>query len=146
MFAITLVAVGAAIAAWLRPVPHNTSATPPAPVYSEQQVADAKAKVCAAFDKLWRVLQVNSTRTGGDDPTAQLVVAVNERQIYVSDSAYLLTTLSDQPAAPPELAAAVNQLAKLYQVVTLNFLASEASQPERTAADQAASTIQGLCK
>src|ERR1700761_5133549 len=62
MLLITLVAVGAAVAAWLRPIPHETAATPPAPTYSEQQVADAKSKVCAAFDKLWHVLQVNSTR------------------------------------------------------------------------------------
>ena len=52
MFLITLVAVGAAVAAWLRPMPHNTSATPAAPTYSEQQVADAKAKVCAAYEKV----------------------------------------------------------------------------------------------
>ena len=47
MFLITLLAVGAAVAAWLRPIPHSTSATPSAPTYSEQQVSDAKAKVCA---------------------------------------------------------------------------------------------------
>ena len=145
MLAITLVAVGAAVAAWLRPIP-QAPAAPPKPTYSAQQAAEAKSKICGAFDKLWHVLQVNSTRNGGDDPNAQLLVAVNERQIYVSGSAYLLTTLSDEPATPPELAAAVSQLAKLYQVVTLNFLASEASRPERTAADQAASTIQRLCK
>jgi hypothetical protein len=146
MLVITLVAVGAAVAAWLRPIPQAPASAPPKPTYSAQQVAEAKSKVCAAFEKLWHVLQVNSTRNGGDDPTAQLVVAVNERQIYVSGSAYLLTTVSDEPATPPELAAAVSQLAKLYQVITLNFLASEASRPERIAADQAASTIQRLCK
>ena len=68
MFLITLVAVGAAIAAWLRPLPHNPSATPPAPTYGEQQVSDAKSKVCAAYDKVHRVVQMNSTRSGGDDP------------------------------------------------------------------------------
>ena len=52
MLLVTLVAVGAAVAAWLRPIPHNTYATPPAPTYSEQQVADAKSKVCAAFAKV----------------------------------------------------------------------------------------------
>src|ERR1700733_821747 len=111
MLVITLIAVGAAVAAWLRPIPQAPAAAPPKPTYSDQQVADAKSKVCGAFDKLWHVLQVNSTRNGGDDPTAQLVVAVNERQIYVSGSAYLLTTLSDEPATPSELAATVSQLA-----------------------------------
>ena len=64
MFLITLVAVGAAVAAWLRPIPHNTSATPPAPTYSEQQVADAKSKVCAAYEKVQNAVscQLSSKR------------------------------------------------------------------------------------
>ena len=64
MFLITLVAVGAAVAAWLRPIPHNTSATPPAPIYSEQQVADAKSKVCAAYEKVQNAVncQLSSQR------------------------------------------------------------------------------------
>ena len=62
MLLITLVAVGAAVAAWLRPIPHNTAATPPAPSYSEQQVADAKAKVCDAYGKVQHALNVNATR------------------------------------------------------------------------------------
>jgi hypothetical protein len=50
MFAITLVAVGAAVAAWLRPLPEK-SATPSEVTFSAQQVADAKANVCAAYWK-----------------------------------------------------------------------------------------------
>src|SRR5580693_7608363 len=93
MFAITLVAVGAAIAAWLRPIPHNTSATPPAPTYSEQQVADAKSKVCAAIEKVKKANTTNSNRNGGDDPNGQLLIAVNGRQVYIASSQYILTTL-----------------------------------------------------
>jgi hypothetical protein len=145
MLVITLVAVGAAIAAWLRPMP----AAPPAPskpTYSDQQVADAKSKVCDAYQKVRRASDMNANRNGGDDPTAQLAVAINERQIYDAGSAYLLTTLGDEPATPSDLAAAVRKLADLFQVITLNFLASDQSMPERNAADQAVSTIQGLCK
>ena len=46
---IALLAIGVAIGAWFRPLPKNEP--PPAPTYSSQQVADAKAKVCAAYAK-----------------------------------------------------------------------------------------------
>ena len=131
MLLITLVAVGAAIAAWVRPIPHNTSAIPAAPVYSEQQVADAKAKVCAAYAKVGHVADMNAGRTGGNDPTAQLAVAVNERQVFVAGGAYLVTTLSEEPAAPAELVASVRKLTDLYQVIVLNGLASDPSEPEK---------------
>jgi hypothetical protein len=146
MFLITLVAAGAAIAAWLRPIPHETSATPPSPTYSEQQVSDAKSKVCAAYEKVGHVAAMNASRTGGDDPTAQLAVAVNERQVFVAGGAYLLTTLSEQPAAPADLAASVRKLTDLYQVIVLNGLASDPSEPEKKETTDVASTIDGLCK
>ena len=38
------------------------------------------------------------------------------------------------------------RLAGLFQVITLNFLASDQSMPERNEADQTATTIQNLCK
>jgi hypothetical protein len=146
MFLITLVAVAAAVAAWLRPIPHDTAVTPSAPAYSEQQVADAKAKVCAAFTKVGHVADMNASRTGGDDPTAQLAVAVNERQVFVAGGAYLLTTLSEEPAAPAELVASVRKLTDLYQIIVLNGLASDPSEPEKKETTAVATTIDGLCK
>ncbi len=146
MLLITLVAVSVAVAAWLRPIPHNTAATPPAPSYSDQQVADAKSKVCAAYARVRHTAEMNANRTGGDDPTAQLAVAVNERQIFVAGSAYLLTTLSEEPATPGELASAVRKLTDLYQVIVLNGLASDPSDPEKKTALGVVSTIEDLCK
>jgi hypothetical protein len=146
MFLIALVAVGAAVAAWLRPIPHNTSATPPAPSDSEQQVADAKAKVCAAYNKVQTASSTNQTRTGGDDPNLQLLVAVTMRQVFEAGSAYLLKTLAEEPAAPADLAAATKNLADLYQVITLDGLAGDLNAPAHNAANEAGFTIQGLCK
>jgi hypothetical protein len=146
MLLVTLVAVAAAVAAWLRPIPHGTSASPASPSYSEQQVADAKSKVCGAFEKVHHVLQMNSTRSGGDDPNSQFLVAINARQIFMTGSSYLLTILSDYPATAPGLAAAVSNLAHLYQVITLDGLASDLSVPSQNAANTTASEIEGLCK
>lgn len=146
MLVMTLIAVAAAVAAWLRPMPDTTASTPPTPTFSDQQVADAKSKVCAAYEKIHHANFVNSSRSGGDDPTAQLAVALNQRQIYEAGSAYLLTTLDNEPATPPDLAAATRKLANVFQVLTLDNLASDPSVLQQNAANETALTIQGLCK
>jgi hypothetical protein len=146
MLLITLVAVVAAVAAWLRPIPHSTAATPAAPSYSQQQVADAKAKVCAAYWKVQNVVNVNVARTAGDDPNSQLLIAVNQRQVFVIGSAYLMTILAEEPATPSDLAAAANDLAHLYQVITLDGLVGDRNDSAHSAGDQEGFKIQGLCK
>jgi hypothetical protein len=146
MFLITLVAVGAAVAAWLRPIPHNISATPAAPSYNEQQVADAKAKVCAAYEKVLKTSNVNSARTAGDDPNSQLLIAINWRQVFIASSIYLSTTLAEQPAAPPDLSTEVKNLIDLYQVVTLDGMVGDRNDAGHNAANQTGETIQSLCK
>ena len=88
MLVITLVAVGAAVAAWLRPIPQAPAAAAPKPIYSNQQVADAKSKVCAAYEKVRRARVYEFNRNGGDDPTPNSLVAVNARQVFVAGSAY----------------------------------------------------------
>ena len=71
-------------------------------------MADAKSKVCA-YQKVRRTSYMNANRTGGEDPTAQLALAVNDRQIYEAGSAYLLTTLTNEAATPADLADAVSE-------------------------------------
>jgi hypothetical protein len=146
MFAITIVAIGAAVAAWLRPMPETKAVAPPAPTFSDQQVSDAKSKVCAAFDKALNTSRVNSARTAGDDPNSQLLIAVNMRQVFVASSIYLSTTLAEQPAAPQELTAAITKLIDLYQVVTLDGLVGDYNDPGHNAANETGVRIQSLCK
>lgn len=146
MFLITLVSVGAAVGAWLRPIPHEKPATPAAPTYTEQQIADAKAKVCGAYWKVQNVVTVNVARTADDDPNSRLLIAVNQRQVFDAGSAYLMTTLAEHPAAPADLAAAANDLAHLYQVMILDGLVGDRNDPAHNSADQAGFKIQALCK
>jgi hypothetical protein len=146
MFAITLVAVGAAVAAWLRPMPEAKSAAPSAPTFSAQQVADAKAKVCAAYWKGQNASSANQTRSGGDAPNAQLLIAVNMRQVFMSSSVYLLNTLAEEPAAPADLATAATKLADLFQVITLDGLAGDLNDPAHNAANETGFVIENLCK
>jgi hypothetical protein len=140
-----LVTLGVAIVGWFRPVPPKS---PPAPTYSNQQVADAKANVCAAHEKVHHAVGLTSGRSS-DDPTAHLAIATSARQAIDVGGNYLLTTLAQEPATPPDLAAAVRKLANTFQELTVDYLAevtdSELDRLLRIS-DQATLTIEGLCK
>jgi hypothetical protein len=149
-FGIALLAIGAvAVGAWFRPLPENKPASPPAPTYTSQQIADAKTAVCSAFDKVHHAVDVANTRSGGDDPTAVLAVATAARQALDVGSRYLLTKLAEEPATPAELASQVRKLAGTYQEATIDYLA-EAGEAELgplgNASDEATNTIDKLCK
>jgi hypothetical protein len=146
MLLITLVAVAAAVAAWLRPIPPSAETTSPTSAFTDQQVSDAKSNVCNAYAKVHHAVDTNAQRTGGEDPTAQLAVAVNMRQVYVLGSAYLLHTLGDEPAAPHDLADATRKIAGLFQVLSLEGLSSDPTGPTLGVVNETGSTIEGLCK
>jgi len=151
LFAVLIVALVAtlavAIVGWFRPVP--TSKPPAAPTYTSQQVADAKAKVCAAYEKVHEAVQTNFARDKGTDPNQQLLVAVTGQQALVAGSVYLQTTLSEQPAAPPDLTAAVRKLIDVFQSLTIEYLNGRGSpdvDPSLRAGDEATLAIEGICK
>jgi hypothetical protein len=141
-----LVTLGVAIVGWFRPVPAKS---PPAPTYSNQQVADAKAKVCAAFDKVHQAVRSNFARDQGTDPNQQLLVAVTGQEALLAGSVYLQTTLSEEPATPADLATAVGKLVDVFQSLTVDYLNGHGSpevDPSLRAGDEATLAIQGLCK
>jgi hypothetical protein len=145
MFAITLIAVAAAVAAWLRP-PEAKSAAPSAPTFTDQQVIDAKSNVCSAYAKIHHAVDTNVTRTGAGDPTSQLSLAVNMRQVYVVGSAHLLTTLADEPATPSDLAAPAQKIATLFQAFVLEGLSSDPTARTSDEINAAGQIIESLCK
>jgi hypothetical protein len=149
MFAFLVVALivtlGVAIVGWFRPVP---SKPPSPPTYTGQQVTDAKTKVCAAHDKVHHAVGLTSGRSS-DDPTLHLAIATSGRQALDVGSSYLLTTLSEQPATPPDLAAAVHKLANTFEELTVDYLAEVSDSeldPLLRTSDQLTMTIEGLCK
>ena len=109
-------------------------------------MADAKSKVCAAYAKIHHAVDVNAPRNGGNDPTAQLAVSTNMRQIYVVGSAYLLTTLGDEPATPGDLAAATRKVAELFQVLTVDGSVSDPSVESYNAVNETGIQIESMCK
>jgi hypothetical protein len=150
MFALLVVALlvtlGVAVVGWFRPVPAKS---PPAPTYSGQQVADAKTKVCAAFEKVHQAVRSNFARDQGTDPNQQLLVAVTGQQALLAGSVYLQTTLSEEPATPTDLAANVRKLIDVFQSLTVDYQNGHGSpevDPSLRAGDQATIAIEGLCK
>jgi hypothetical protein len=140
-----LVTLGVAIVGWFRP---GQSKPPSPPSYTGQQVADAKTKVCAAHDKVHNAIGLTSGRSS-DDPTLHLAIATSGRQALEVGSSYLLTTLAEQPATPPDLAAAVHKLTNTFQELAVNYLAEVSDSeldPLLRKSDQLTVTIEGLCK
>jgi hypothetical protein len=146
---ITLVA-GVAIVGWLRPLQHNTSGSA-APSYTDQQVGDAKANVCMAFEQVDRALAVAQSFSGRSDPMAILTVATSTRQALDFGGRYLLTKLTDEPATPPTLVRAVRKLSDSYQQLTIGYLdglqySDPKLRPAINASGEATDTIRRLCK
>jgi hypothetical protein len=141
-----LVTLSVAIAGWFRPLP----AKPPTPAaYTGQQVADAKTKVCAAYDKVHSAVKASSARDEGTDPTAQLAFALNGRQALLAGSEYLRTVLSAEPATPNDLATTVRKLTDVFQELVVDYLnGMNESQMESPlqAGNEATLTIERLCK
>jgi hypothetical protein len=141
-----LVTLVVAIVGWFRPAPPQ----PPAvPTYSSQQVADARAAICTAYEQVRKAGDLAGARSGGTDPIGLLAVATSSRQVFEAGSRYLSTKLADLPATPPDLAAAIRKLASVYQQLAIDYLAeapdSETDPLVRSGTD-AHATIEGLCR
>jgi hypothetical protein len=149
---VTALAVigGIAIGAWFRPLPDSKAPSAPlAPTYTDQQISDAKTNVCAAYQKVHHAVLLASSTKYGDDQVAKQVVAEGGWQALDNGSMYLSTILTDEPAAPSDLAQAVRKLAKVYQLIALDYM-TEANQSELDSAlrtgDEVTGTIERLCK
>jgi len=154
MFAFLLIALAAmalAMSSWFRPLPSTNATAPRAPIYTDQQVASAKASVCAAFGQVDHALALAYARSGDTDSTSQLAVATSTQLTLEAGSRYLLATLSEQPASPPDLATAARKQANAYQKALIGFLnglrVSDPSQQSTVkASDDATETLRRLCK
>jgi len=144
---IAVIALAVGLVGWFRPATH-TDQPPPKTSYSDQQIADAKAKVCADVGKFNRAVSVNNSLPPASDP---VVAAVNSRQIFDVFSRHLLATLTEAPATPPDLAAAVRKLAHTLEEAVIAYEdglsnSDPEMRPILDASSAAADTIQKLCK
>ncbi|HWF68984.1 MAG TPA: hypothetical protein VG187_05370 [Mycobacterium sp.] len=145
--AIALIALAVGLVGWFRPAPHNNQPLPK-PTYTEQQTADAKAKVCAAFGELDRAVGVLKALPHGTDP---VVEAVNIRQVFDVFSRHFFATLSEEPATPADLATAMRKQASSLEELVIGYQdgftsADPEMQPSLHVNDATADTIRQLCK
>lgn len=148
--AIALVAVAVAIGAWFRPIPAATP-TPAATTFTDQQIADAKSRVCEEFNMVHKAVVINTGRDGGGDPTATLAVAANARLSLAAGGQSLLSVLGREAATPAVLADAVRTLANDFQELAIGYMAdAKNTDPAQEAllreGDTATLTIEQLCK
>jgi hypothetical protein len=149
-FALLIIALiptlGVAIVGWFRPAPPKPSQPP---TYTKEQIADAKAKVCSIYEQVRKAVVANTTRNGGDDPTATLAVAANARAALYNGGDYLSKALAQEPSTPPELAKAIHTLVNSYQKLAIDYL-SEAPDSEqqlsRDAVSNDGTAVYGFCK
>ena len=145
--AIALIALAIGLLGWLHPVQHNNQ-PPPKPIYTEQQTADSKAKICTAFGKLDRAVDVLKALPNGSDP---LIAAIDTRQVFDVFSRYLLATLAEEPATPADLANAVREQASTLEGVVIAYqdgfgTSDPEAKPMVDANSASADTIRRLCK
>ena len=141
-----LVTLGVALVGWFRPAPVKQ---PPVPTHSSQQIANARAAICEAYQQLRKAGDAAGARNGGTDPTAQLAVATSSRQVFDTGSRYRSTKLAELPATPPDLTTAVRKLAGVYQQLAIDYLAEAPDSetgPLVHAGTDAHTTIENLCK
>jgi hypothetical protein len=151
LLVIALAAMAIAIGSWFRPLPSSKAPALPAPAYTDQQIASAKANVCAAFEKVQHSRDLVQEQVGSSDHATQLGVAALSEIDLDFTNRYLLKTLDEEPATPPELAATVRKQANAFEEILVNYLigiykSDPAMQPALNASDEATSTIQRLCK
>ena len=114
-----LLGLGMGAAAWFRAAPADVAGQP---VYTEQQVSEAKEAVCGAYNKGIRTIRIVASKRA-DNPADALAVAVNSRVGEVAVSTYLFNILEANPASPVELRTLVQGLANDYQNLVLIQLA-----------------------
>jgi hypothetical protein len=149
--AVALIGLAVGLAGWFRPAPYNDQ-PPPKPTYTDQQIASAKANVCAAFGKIEDAVNLSDNeRASSGDRTAQLAAAALARQVLDFGSRYLLARLAEEPATPADLASAIRQEANAFQDLFVGYIdgisiSDAALQPAENANHEARTTIQRLCK
>jgi hypothetical protein len=147
--AVALVASGLAIAGWFRPSPPPTAPPSKTPTYTEQQISDAKARSCAAFDTVLKGVTLQTHGEASDDPAMRKAQAVNGQLSLVAGGSYLRDHVD--PATPTQLAADIRKTADVLSDLGANALAGaqNADQPQASLLTEAKSSfaqVQELCK
>jgi|SRR5690625_4388265 len=144
---IALVAFVVAVAGWFRP-----PAPPPAdtaPTYTDQQVADAKARACEAFDLVDQGVVLQTRPAPNDEGAMVEARAANARLAIFSGAIYLRDHVD--PAAPKKLVSEIQHLSTIMLDLNANYVSgardTDPAQAERLAEGEGLITrIEELCR
>jgi hypothetical protein len=145
---VAAIAVAIAIGAWFRPSSDARPEVDSAPKFSDQQVGEAKTNVCSAYGKVGKVSSGAAGLTA-DDPATRFSISVNSRLASEVASNYLIKTLDENPATPPDLGDGIRGIASAYVDVVLGQLAGETdeeTQPAYDKLDAADKAVAAECK
>lgn len=139
--ALAVVATVLAIVGWFRPSQPSRSQHTAAPSYTEQQVSDAKARTCTAFDTVKRGTTLQTNLPPTDDPALANVQATHAQLSLVAGGMYLREQLD--PATPATLAADIRSLSNTLLGLGANAIAGarNTDQPQASRMDQANSAF-----
>lgn len=140
---VALIAVVLALVALFHPL-HRT------PHFNDQQTAEAKTNVCAAYTTVRQGVVISTHMASPDpnNPIGQLAVAVNARLALLGGGAYLRDRVAAQPAAPGDLKKALESMANTTEQLGVNYLAEasgDVQDPLRSDLDSEITQINKLC-
>jgi len=140
--AVAVIAVAVAIVPWVHPGSFHS--------FSDQQSAQAKANVCAAWAPVRRSVWVGTPNPRPGDPVAQDAVAANVRLAMLGGGSFLKEIVDAEPAAPADLANAVKSVANTLEWMGVYYLARLDTHgvidPLRQKLDSEGAAIDKLCK
>jgi hypothetical protein len=149
---IALIALDVRAIGWFRPVPRDDRPlAPPRPTFTEQQIADAKAKIRASYKVTRDEVHDDTHRPnpGYSDEIRSIAVANNSRLAIHAAGNYLLDRLAAEPATPPYFARLSRSLADTYleaSMHALNNVSPSARKPLGQEIDSYIPKIDGVCK
>jgi hypothetical protein len=111
--AVALIAVAAAVAAWLVPPPKH---------FGADESARAKTKVCTTYVTVRNAVAQGTPNPRPDDPVAQDAVAANVRLAMIGGSSFMRETVAAEPAAPDDLTNAVKSFANSLDQLGFAYL------------------------
>jgi hypothetical protein len=145
--AVALIAIGLVIAVWFGLLPGHSASSK----FTDQQIADAKSKVCAASMTVRQAVVTNTHLSNPvpGDPIGALAVAANARLALYGVGGYLRDRLAVEPASPADLAKAINAMANTLQELSIGYLAGAPNytqDPLRRDLNSELDQITGLCR
>src|SRR6185437_14390695 len=87
--ATAVIATVLAIVGWFRPTPPPPPSHPSAPTYTEQQIADAKARACEAMDVVEKGTTLQTNPPQSDDPAMMNAQAAHAQLSLVAGAWYI---------------------------------------------------------